>query len=1061
MATDVNLEIGLNMEIGSVPVSMAVTVDQQSDKTVYTFDGTVQDAVIPLGKFFSFIGQQFPVGVQLPPEINMEALIDYVVGQVIYTTPNSGKSTTELGVAAKFELIIDANDKYIFTFYADTIFAPNAPASGNPFVVGASIDLNLDFANLPLVGLIPGFNDLTLTNVGFSYTNDNQNTQFNIPQVDVSANPLYTRNDPKSRNTDTYKIVKNGDQETFTITKEGFALTAGFNQKSTGEVLNNWALPMSLPASNPPATNPPPASYYPAETSPPETSVHWVDIDKTFGPVDLKKIGLNYSGGEATFGFTANFTLGGFNLGLEQMAITFPFPLPGQPAGNTLSFDLQGLSLDYKKGNFEIGGAFQKVVENDITSYYGQAILKFSNFGFKALGGYIGEDPASFFLYLNINAPIGGPPYLFITGLAGGFGINNSLKLPTIDQLPTYLLLPSNAPAEEGTAISTVNDVLPQLQSIFQYQAGEFWAAAGIQFTSFEMINAFVLVTISFGVDFQVGILGTCSMTFPTGDPSPIAFIEVDLIASFTPATGLLSVDGRLSPSSFIYGGFVKLSGGFAFYIWFSGEHAGQFVVSVGGYHPAFVKPDYYPTVPRLQMSFGLGPFQVTGQAYFALTPAMMMAGINMSAVWNSGPIKAWFDAGIDFLLAWAPFHYEATAYVNIGCSVDLGLFTINVSVGADLAVWGPEFGGQAHVDLDVVSFTIAFGAAQRFPAPIGWNTFKTNFLPQDNTPSQSQANIAPAMPQSMAFAAAAAPALASAPADTNIIKASVATGLLLTDIGGFDWIVDPNAFQIVTNSTIPANNGEWALTDNTYADIPDTISDYNPATPDYSSMPFLNLPEGTATFSSTDVWNPDINIGPIDQANVQSYHTISLAKHSNSDPVGFFSAYITTISVQPVLSDSGTALWGVNNPNQSANDVALVPKTLVGFIISPVPRNPSSINNVPLLQLIFGRGNATGFNYQQAHVNPDFTVQSDINAQEELIIDISGDTTQHLVNQDYILSSLADPWVSSQRADILADLNTNGFSTYAAADINITDLATQKSLVDWPQVRMIGSDAA
>lgn len=1054
MATEVNLEIGLNMEIGSVPVSMAVAIDQQTDKTVYTFDGAVQDAVIPLGEFFSYVGQQFPVGVQLPPEINLEAIIDYVVGQVIYTKPTSGKSTTELGVAAKFELIINTNDKYVFTFYADTIFGTNAGASGNPFVVGASIDLNLDFANLPLVGLIPGFNDLTLTNVGFSYTNDDKNTQFNIPKVEASANPLYTRTEPDTKNADTYKIVKNGDQETFKINKKGFALTAGFNKKSSGEVLNNWALPMSLPASNQPATNPPPASFYPEKTSPPETSVHWVDIDKTFGPVDLKKIGLNYSGGEATFGFTASFSLGGFSLELEQMSITFPLPLPGQPAGDQVSFDLHGLALDYKKGNFEIGGAFLKVVENDITSFYGAAILKFSNFGFKALGGYIGATPASFFLYLNINAPIGGPPYLFITGLAGGFGINNSLKLPTIDQLPTYLLLPSNAPAEEGSASSTISNVLPQLQTIFEYKAGEYWVAAGIQFTSFEMINAFALVTISFGVDFQVGVLGTCSMTFPTGDPYPIAYIEVDLIASFTPATGLLAVEGRLSPSSFIYGGFVKLSGGFAFYIWFSGEHAGQFVVSVGGYHPAFTKPDYYPTVPRLQMSFGLGPFQVTGQAYFALTPAMMMAGINMSAVWSSGPIKAWLDAGVDFLLAWAPFHYEANAYVNIGCSVDLGLFTLNVHVGADLAVWGPEFGGKAHVDLDVVSFTIEFGAAQQLPAPIGWNTFRTNFLPQDANAAQAKMAAAP---QSVAFAADATPP----PADTNIIKASVATGLIKTNEGGFDWIVDPDTFQIVTNSTIPANNGEWALTDSTNATIPDTVSSYNPASPDYNTMPYLDLPAGTPTFSDTDVWNPDINIGPIDQNNVQSYHMVSLAKHSNSDPVGFYSDYITTISVQPVLSDSGTALWGENNPNRTPNDPALVPKTLVGFIISPVPRNPSSINNVPLLELIFGRGYSTGFEYQQAKVNPGFTVQSDINAQEELIIDISGNTTQHLVNQDYILSSLANSWVSSQRAGILDDLNSNGFDTYAATDVNITDLATQKSLVDWPQVRMIGSDAA
>lgn len=1045
MATDVELQIGLNMEIGSVPVSLKVATAQETDKTVYSFNGCVQDAVIPLGKFFSYVGQQFLVDVELPPEINLEAIIDYVVGQVTYTKPSTGKSTTEMGVAAQFELVVGENDKYTFNFYADTIIGGGSPESGNPYVVGASVDLNLDFANLPLVGKIPGFNDLTLTNVGFSYTNDNGNTPFNIPKVKTSDNPLYTRTQPDTKSSKSYEIIKSGNQETFKLNKKGFALTAGFNKKSSGEVLSNWALPMSLTPTTPPTENTPPATYYPAKTSPPAGPVHWVDINKTFGPVDLKKIGLNYSGGEATFGFTAGFTMGGFSMELDGLTITFPMPLPGQPAGNQVSFDLQGLALDYHKGNFEIGGAFMKVVQNDLTNYYGEAILKFATFGFKALGGYTDANPASFFLYLNITVPIGGPPYLFITGLAGGFGINNSLKLPTIEQLPGYLLLPNNAPAEEGSAVSTINNVLPQLQSIFVYQPGEYWVAAGIQFTSFEMIDAFALVIVSFGVDLQVGVLGSCSMTFPKGDPYPIAYIEIDMVASFTPSTGLLAVAGKLSPASFIYGGFCKLSGGFAFYIWFSGEHAGQFVVTIGGYHPAFKKPDYYPSVPRLGMSFGLGPFQVTGQAYFALTPAMMMAGISMSAVWDSGPIKAWLNAGMDFLLAWAPFHYEADAYVNIGCSVDLGLFTLSVHVGADLYVWGPEFGGQAHVDLDVVSFTIEFGAAQRAPAPVGWDTFKTSFLPQNSEAPAPKAVMAAALEES---------------ADTvsNIIKASVSQGLQSTNTSGLDWIVDPNHFAITTNSTIPANNAQWALSSSTNDDLPNVVSSYNPSAPDYASSPYLSLPSQIQTFSSTQVWNPELSIGPMDQENVQSYHKVSLKKRSGS---GSYDNYITEVSVQPILSGSGTALWAKKNPNKSPNDPAMLDATLVGLLITPVPRNPSSVNDVPLLQLIFAEGFSTGFQFQQAAVNPDYTVTSQINAQEDLIINISGNHSATLTNENYILSALDDSWVSSQRASILDDLTANGFSTYTSQEVDVHAMATEKALVDWPMVRMLGSNAA
>ena len=94
------------------------------------------------------------------------------------------------------------------------------------------------------------------------------------------------------------------------------------------------------------------------------------------------------------------------------------------------------------------------------------------------------------------------------------------------------------------------------------------------------------------------------------------------MVASFTPSTGLLAVDGKLSPASYLLGGFVKLSGGFAFYAWFSGDNQGDFVVSLGGYHPAFNNRRIITRpCPGSGWSSRCGPLKVIGQAYFALTP--------------------------------------------------------------------------------------------------------------------------------------------------------------------------------------------------------------------------------------------------------------------------------------------------------------------------------------------------------------------------------------------------------------------------------------------------------
>ena len=71
--------------------------------------------------------------------------------------------------------------------------------------------------------------------------------------------------------------------------------------------------------------------------------------------------------------------------------------------------------------------------------------VSFGEFGLKAVGGWT-PDTGSFFIYLSINFPLGGPPFLFVTGLAGGFGINTQLNLPTVDKVGTFPLLPASNP---------------------------------------------------------------------------------------------------------------------------------------------------------------------------------------------------------------------------------------------------------------------------------------------------------------------------------------------------------------------------------------------------------------------------------------------------------------------------------------------------------------------------------------------------------------------------------------------------------------------------------------
>ena len=1062
MSTTVDLTIGLNLEIGSVPVSLSAQVSTTPDQTVYTFDGCVQDAVINLGTFLSYVGQQFQVDVQLPPELNLQANIDYVAGQIIYTKPANGNPTTEVGISAQFELQYSnggSPQTVTLNFYADTIATSGSTTPS--YVFGASIETDLQFKNLPLVGDVPYFNQYTLKNIGFSYTKTDPSqsgpVSFNIPQVNSSPNPMYTRTDPGAKNASNYSISTQGDQTTFNLAQKGFSFTAGLMKEGSPTAAGNFSLPLSMPAAAAPPVGP--APYAPGQSSTPASPVHWININKTFGPVDLQKIGVNYNQCEATFGLSAGFSLGAFSLDLQGLTITFPLPLPGMPAGNTVAFGLDGLGMAFQRGNLNIGGAFLKSVQGGITNYYGEVVVQVGNFGFTALGGYApaqNSQPASFFLYANLQAPLGGPPFLYVTGLAFGFGINRTLILPTIDTLPGYLLLPKNAPAQSSSPSGTIATVMPQMASIFQNQPGQYWVAAGIQFTSFEMISAFALLTVSFGVDMQIGILGTCAISLPKGASSPIAYIEIDMVASFTPSSGLLQVLGVVSPSSYVMGNFVKLTGGFAFCIWFSGEHQGDFVVTIGGYNPAYTtRPAWYPNVPRMGMSFGLGPFHATGTAYLALTPSMFMAGMQFTATWSAGPVSAWFSAGVDFLVTWAPFTYQANAYVNVGCSVDLGLFTIHAHVGANLQVWGPSFGGEAEVDLDVCSFTIHFGSSAPVAAPISWQNLEENFLPPP--PSSPQAKARMNAPHMMM---AGAPLAAQAPTQTTAnVSASASIGTLGSNVTSQDgeiwnWVLDPNNFVIVTATSIPANNAYWVNSPTVQTAIPNDTTKYNLPVVNVSTLPYLSFTPGANPLTPPLVWNPAISVKPMNLSNAQTTHTVQLCKRNTGDPIGTFNNYLTTFTLTPILQGSNTALWGDPTLNADATNPELLPNTLLGFTITPLPRNPLTVNNVPLITLLYTQDNNVYFAWTSSQPSTVYTVTSSIDTAFDLLINVSGQT---LTNQGYVLSSLIDTNVTGRRNAVLNDLTANGFQTLVPTAVDLNAMGTTEVLTDWPTIGILG----
>ncbi len=567
-------------------------------------------------------------------------------------------------------------------------------------------------------------------------------------------------------------------------------------------------------------TNSPGADTPGAASTPDGGNIKWYNLQKSFGPVSVNRIGVQYAKGDIKVLFDAGLSAAGLTISLDGLGLeTNLSDITANPP-KLPTFSLNGLGLDFKRGPLEIGGAFlrQEIPASGDTQAYeeydGLVLISFKTFSLSAIGSYAQVNgQTSLFIYGVLEMPFGGPPFFLLTGLAAGFGYNRRLTMPPIDQVESFPLIeqamsgsaaiPSD-PSERGSFLQQ------EITSLSQYvppQIGEYFLVAGLRFSSFELIDSFALLAISFGKDFELDILGLSTLVIPTPEEgstvSPLAEVQLAIKVAFNPDAGYLEAIAQLTNNSFILSRDCHLTGGFAFYVWFKdqpqpGALNGEFVLSIGGYHPQFVPPPYYPTVPRLGFNWQVTPqLFIKGGAYFALVPHAVMAGGGLEVVWQSGSIQAWFKAGADFLISWKPYFYMADIYVDMGVSATINFFGahhLTLDLGADLSIWGPDFSGIAHIHILIFTIPISFGNAKPTPQPISWENFRQSFLP----------------------------------ADDKICNISVESGLIKKiekDANGQGRsIINPKDFSIVTDAQLPstaASLGKTQLNGKTFGVAP------------------------------------------------------------------------------------------------------------------------------------------------------------------------------------------------------------------------------------------------
>jgi hypothetical protein len=465
--------------------------------------------------------------------------------------------------------------------------------------------------------------------------------------------------------------------------------------------------------------------------------VRWLDVHRAFGPLTLERIGLSARETRLTGHMIASVSVGGLTVSLDGLTVSADLTDLAHP-----SFELAGLGVGYSAGPVAIAGAFLHLPDG--SGFAGKVVVRTAAFGLGAVGLFGQHDGhPSLMLYGVLDYPLGGPGFFFVEGLAGGFGYNRRFRAPAIEAVESHPFVA----AAKTPAPATHRDPLAEVTGLAQAvpaEIGSHFLAVGLRFTSFKVVSSFALAVARFGDGFELDLMGLSEISNPPGVPQPLVWGRMAWAARFAPDEGVLSLQAQIMPGAYLFDRSCRLSGCFAFVCWFhdqpgGGARAGDFVMTIGGYHPAYDRPRHYPDVPRLALNWQVTPkLSLKGAVYLALTPHAVMAGGRLDAVWQDGSLRAWFSFSADFLISWEPYHYDASVTVNLGVSVTIKVIwtkTFSLDASARLHVWGPEFACRAEVHLKVIGihidFTISYHDGAALPQAVDLGRFRGAFLPE------------------------------------------------------------------------------------------------------------------------------------------------------------------------------------------------------------------------------------------------------------------------------------------------------------------------------------------
>lgn len=467
----------------------------------------------------------------------------------------------------------------------------------------------------------------------------------------------------------------------------------------------------------------------------------WLPIRSQFGPIYIDQIGLgtqieNDTLQSISLLFDGNVSIAGLEAAVDDLEITHRLSQGSIFDASSWSVDLAGLAISADISGVSLAGGLRKFEEGNVLEYIGMLTARFTTYGLSIFGGYASvegnERYSAFFAFGAVLGPFGGPPAFFLTGIGGGFGINRDIVPPTdMAKFDDFVMIAALDPSFNPPG--GLMEYMGEVRNSFPPVKGRFWFAAGISFTSFAIVDGIAVVAVEFGQGFELSIFGLARMALPRPEAALVS-IELGLIARFSTEEGVIWVQAQLTDNSWLLHRSARLTGGFAYVSWFKGDKSGEFVLTLGGYHPNF-KRDGYPVVPRLGFNWSVSDnIVIKAETYFALTSEAVMGGGLFEASARFGSAFAYLSFGGNAIVYFDPFWYEADAHARVSAGIRiktfLGTIKLSFSLGANIEVAGPEFHGKARIEVGPIEITVRFGnSSPPNVVYISWVAFSKKYL--------------------------------------------------------------------------------------------------------------------------------------------------------------------------------------------------------------------------------------------------------------------------------------------------------------------------------------------